>query len=169
MAFKIESSLLDACALAILHRGDTYGYEITQEMKKSITVSESTLYPVLRRLQKEGLCMTYDQPYQGRNRRYYRITEKGEAQLSDYLKQWNDYRTAVQRLLYGPEKEAEPVKKTEKSPEKEPGKNAGPAKEEQKKAEKKTAAETAKKAAKKKAKKKDDKAEGKTEGGAGNE
>lgn len=114
MAFKIESSLLDACALAILHRGDTYGYEITQEMKKSITVSESTLYPVLRRLQKEGLCMTYDQPYQGRNRRYYRITEKGEAQLSDYLKQWNDYRTAVQRLLYGPEKEAEPVKKAAK-------------------------------------------------------
>ena len=169
MAFKIESSLLDACALAILHRGDTYGYEITQEMKKSITVSESTLYPVLRRLQKEGLCMTYDQPYQGRNRRYYRITEKGEAQLSDYLKQWNDYRTAVQRLLYGPEKEAEPVKKTEKSPEKEPGKNAGPAKEEQKKAEKKTEAEPVKKAAKKKAKKNDDKAEGKTEGGAGNE
>ncbi len=169
MAFKIESSLLDACALAILHRGDTYGYEITQEMKKSITVSESTLYPVLRRLQKEGLCMTYDQPYQGRNRRYYRITEKGEAQLSDYLKQWNDYRTAVQRLLYGPEKEAEPVKKTEKNPEKEPGKNAGPAKEEQKKAEKKTETEPVKKAAKKKAKKKDDKAEGKTEGGAGNE
>ena len=169
MAFKIESSLLDACALAILHRGDTYGYEITQEMKKSITVSESTLYPVLRRLQKEGLCQTYDQPYQGRNRRYYRITEKGEAQLSDYLKQWNDYRTAVQRLLYGPEKEAEPAKKTEKNPEKEPGKNAGPAKEEQKKAEKKTEAEPVKKAAKKKAKKKDDKAEGKTEGGAGNE
>ena len=53
MAFKIESSLLDACALAILKRGDTYGYEITQEMKKSIVVSESTLYPVLRRLQKE--------------------------------------------------------------------------------------------------------------------
>ena len=103
MAFKIESSLLDACALAILHRGDTYGYEITQEMKKSITVSESTLYPVLRRLQQEQLCMTYDQPYQGRNRRYYRITEKGEEQLRDYMKQWNDYRNAVQRLLDGPE------------------------------------------------------------------
>ena len=107
MAFKIESSLLDACALAILHRGDTYGYEITQEMKKSITVSESTLYPVLRRLQQEQLCMTYDQPYQGRNRRYYRITEKGEEQLRDYMKQWNDYRNAVQRLLDGPETKAE--------------------------------------------------------------
>ena len=109
MAFKIESSLLDACALAILHRGDTYGYEITQEMKKSITVSESTLYPVLRRLQQEQLCQTYDQPYQGRNRRYYRITEKGEEQLRDYMKQWNDYRNAIQRLLDGPEvKEEKP-------------------------------------------------------------
>ena len=49
MAFKIESSLLDACALAILTRGDTYGYEITQSMKQAIVVSESTLYPVLRR------------------------------------------------------------------------------------------------------------------------
>ena len=112
MAFKIESSLLDACALAILHRGDTYGYEITQEMKKSITVSESTLYPVLRRLQQEQLCQTYDQPYQGRNRRYYRITEKGEEQLRDYTQQWNEYRNAIQRLLDGPEvKEEKPKAK----------------------------------------------------------
>ena len=105
MAFKIESSLLDACALAILHRGDTYGYEITQEMKKSIVVSESTLYPVLRRLQKEKLCRTYDRPYQGRNRRYYSITEKGEIQLRDYIRQWNEYRNAIQRLLDGTEDE----------------------------------------------------------------
>ena len=101
MGFKIESSLLDACALAILKRGDTYGYEITQEMKKAIVVSESTLYPVLRRLQKDGLCRTYDQPYQGRNRRYYQITPKGEEQLRDYRKQWDDYRNAIQKLLDG--------------------------------------------------------------------
>ena len=123
MAFKIESSLLDACALAILHRGDTYGYEITQEMKKSITVSESTLYPVLRRLQQEHLCQTYDQPYQGRNRRYYRITEKGEEQLRDYMKQWNDYRNAIQRLLDGPEvkeDKPEPAPAEEKAEEEKP-------------------------------------------------
>ena len=107
MGFKIESSLLDACALAILHRGDTYGYEITQEMKKSIVISESTLYPVLRRLQKEELCRTYDQPYQGRNRRYYSITEKGEKQLKDYITQWNDYRNAIQRLLDGTDQSSE--------------------------------------------------------------
>ena len=103
MAFKIESSLLDACALAILKRGDTYGYEITQEMKSAIMISESTLYPVLRRLQKEGLCRTYDQPYQGRNRRYYSITEKGEAQLLEYRKQWDDYKNAINKLMNGNE------------------------------------------------------------------
>ena len=101
MAFKIESNLLDACALAILKRGDTYGYEITQEIQKCIVVSESTLYPVLRRLQKEQLCRTYDQPYQGRNRRYYSITEKGLQQLAEYQRQWNDYRTAIETLLDG--------------------------------------------------------------------
>ena len=107
MAFKIESSLLDACALAILKRGDTYGYEITQEMKKSIVVSESTLYPVLRRLQKEELCRTYDQPYQGRNRRYYSITEKGQAQLLEYRKQWDDYKNAINKLMNGSERGGE--------------------------------------------------------------
>ena len=101
MAFKIESSLLDACALAILSRGDTYGYEITQEMKKGIDISESTLYPVLRRLQKDKLCFTYDQPYQGRNRRYYSITAEGQEKLSEYEEMWEDYRNAIESLLYG--------------------------------------------------------------------
>ena len=99
MAFKIESSLLDACALAILHRGDTYGYEITQEMKKAIVVSESTLYPVLRRLQKENLLTTYDQPYQGRNRRYYRITDLGRTKLTYYRYEWDDYKQKIDSLL----------------------------------------------------------------------
>ena len=182
MAFKIESSLLDACALAILHRGDTYGYEITQEMKKSITVSESTLYPVLRRLQQEQLCMTYDQPYQGRNRRYYRITEKGEAQLQDYLKQWDDYRNAVQRLLDGPEAaKKEAVKGSAKEePEKEPAKESekealkagskagktGPKKGTGKKADSKEAKKENSKEAKKEAKEEKKASE---EGGAADE
>ena len=99
MAFKIESNLLDACALAILNRGDTYGYEITQEMKKAVDVSETTLYPVLRRLQQNKLCFTYDQPYQGRNRRYYSITPSGRAKLDEYEKMWTEYRDAIESLL----------------------------------------------------------------------
>ena len=99
MAFKIESSLLDECALAILTRGDTYRYEITQSMKQAIVVSESTLYPVLRRLQKENFCKTYDEPYQGSNRRYYSITEEGRVKLEEYKLQWSDYKTAIETFL----------------------------------------------------------------------
>ena len=50
MVFQLGASLLDACVLAILHQSDAYGYKLTQEVKKNIDVSESTLYPVLRRL-----------------------------------------------------------------------------------------------------------------------
>lgn len=103
MAFKIESSLLDACALAIINKGDTYGYEITQSMKKAIVLSESTLYPVLRRLQKNGLCRTYDEPYQGRNRRYYSITEEGREKLAEYKIQWQEYKRAIETFLGEPE------------------------------------------------------------------
>ena len=99
MAFKIESSLLDACALSILDRVDTYGYEITQSMKQAIKISESTLYPVLRRLQKENYCGTYDEPYQGRNRRYYSITDAGREKLREYQRDWEEYRTAIDGFL----------------------------------------------------------------------
>ena len=100
MAFKIESGLLDACALAILSRGDTYGYEITQEMKKAVSLSESTLYPVLRRLQKENLCRTYDQPFQGRNRRYYSITPEGIKRLTELRTEWDEYKNSIESVLH---------------------------------------------------------------------
>ena len=51
MIFQLGSALLDACVLAILDRGDTYGYVLTQNVKEIVDISESTLYPVLRRLQ----------------------------------------------------------------------------------------------------------------------
>ena len=58
------------------------------------------LYPVLRRLQKEGLCRTYDMPYQGRNRRYYSITEEGRSKLEEYRTQWLDYKHAIDTVSY---------------------------------------------------------------------
>ncbi|MFQ7472871.1 MAG: PadR family transcriptional regulator, partial [Anaerovoracaceae bacterium] len=115
MAFKIESSLLDACALAILSRGDTYGYEITQSMKQAIVVSESTLYPVLRRLQKEKLCETYDEPYQGRNRRYYTITQEGVEKLEEYKTQWIEYKTAIDTFLGNSVYEEEQIQSEEET------------------------------------------------------
>ena len=74
MSYPISSSLLDGIVLAVVERESTYGYRITQDVQKVLDISESTLYPVLRRLMKDGCLTTYDQAYAGRNRRYYQIT-----------------------------------------------------------------------------------------------
>ena len=62
-AFSIGATLLDAMVLALLTKEDTYGYQITKDIQEHFAVSESTLYPVLRRLQKNGSLTTYDRPY----------------------------------------------------------------------------------------------------------
>ena len=103
MGFKIESSLLEACVLAVLSKEDTYGYILTQSMKKVLDISESTLYPVLRRLQKEKYLRTYDEPFQGRNRRYYTVTDLGKEKYQEYRKEWKDYKERIDSLLDGGE------------------------------------------------------------------
>ena len=105
MGFKIESALLEACVLSVLSKGDTYGYVLTQSMKQVLDISESTLYPVLRRLQKNDYLRTYDQPYQGRNRRYYSVTDKGKEQFEIYKKEWKEYKEQIDSLLSGGETE----------------------------------------------------------------
>ncbi|MDR5587078.1 MULTISPECIES: PadR family transcriptional regulator [Clostridium] len=101
MAFQLGAALLDACVLAVLSRGDTYGYVLTQQVRSIMNISESTLYPVLRRLQKNECLTTYDQAFQGRNRRYYKITEKGKTMLSQYLNEWEQYKENVDKVLLG--------------------------------------------------------------------
>ncbi|HEX3040120.1 MAG TPA: PadR family transcriptional regulator [Caproiciproducens sp.] len=101
MVFQLGSALLDACVLAVLTKGDTYGYVLTQSVKEMIDVSESSLYPVLRRLQKEDCLTTYDQPFQGRNRRYYSITEHGKNRLALYAREWREYKAKVDHILGG--------------------------------------------------------------------
>lgn len=99
MTFQLGAALLDACVLAVLSRGDTYGYVLTQQIRQVIEVSESALYPVLRRLQKDGCLATYDQPYQGRNRRYYKITDRGQDCLANYQQEWKAYKGRVDMIL----------------------------------------------------------------------
>lgn len=101
MIFQLGSGLLDACVLAILHKDDTYGYKLTQEIKEIVTVSESTLYPVLRRLTKDGYLGTYDKEYMGRNRRYYQLTEDGKKKYEEYLMEWDDFSTKINSILKG--------------------------------------------------------------------
>ena len=101
MAFQVGSTLLDACVLAVLRRGDTYGYELTQRIRTNLDISESTLYPVLRRLQKDGYLTLYDQPYQGRNRRYYSITPSGRQRCQEYRREWQAYKRQLDQVILG--------------------------------------------------------------------
>lgn len=102
--FTVNTALLDAFVLAILSRGDTYGYALTQEVRQKIDVSESTLYPVLRRLQKNGWLETYDEPYMGRNRRYYHLTAAGKEQVAIYMDEWEQYKKKVDSVLLSEER-----------------------------------------------------------------
>ena len=88
MVFNTGAALLDAIVLAVVSREDegTYGYKITQDVRKAIDVSESTLYPVLRRLQKGD---------------YYKVTESGRTQLAMYQKEWKEYSGKISELFEG--------------------------------------------------------------------
>ena len=103
MVFNTGSALLDAIVLAVVSREEegTYGYKITQDVRQVIEVSESTLYPVLRRLQKDACLETYDKQIDGRNRRYYKITDSGRAQLGLYRREWKDYTQKITILFEG--------------------------------------------------------------------
>lgn len=103
MVFNTGAALLDAIVLAVVsteERG-TYGYKITQDVRSVLDVSESTLYPVLRRLQKDECLEVYDQEYAGRNRRYYKLTEKGQVQLKLYQIEWKSYSGKITKLFEG--------------------------------------------------------------------
>ena len=101
MVFNTGAALLDAIVLAAvsMEENGTYGYKITQDVRKAIDISESTLYPVLRRLQKEQCLETYDLAIDGRNRRYYRLTETGRLQLALYKGVWAAYSRNISRIF----------------------------------------------------------------------
>ncbi len=99
LGFQIGGAILDLVVLSIVQRQDTYGYEITQQVRQILDVSETSLYPALRRLEKAGMLRTYDQPFQGRNRRYYHLTETGQHQLERQIREWRQFKQDLDRLL----------------------------------------------------------------------
>ncbi|MBP1560308.1 MAG: PadR family transcriptional regulator [Oscillospiraceae bacterium] len=105
MVFPVSAALLDALVLSVVAKEDTYGYKITQEIREAMEMSESTLYPVLRRLMKNEYLASYDQEYIGRNRRYYKITEKGIEQLKIYRDEWLVYKEKIDSLITEPSDE----------------------------------------------------------------
>ena len=101
MAIQVTGTLLDACVLAMLVESDAYGYSLTQSVRETLDVSESTLYPVMRRLQNAEFLTTYDEPHSGRNRRYYRITERGLEKYQACLDEWALFKQRIDSILGG--------------------------------------------------------------------
>ena len=92
---------MDALVLSVVAGKSTDLCGIRQVEQSVMEVSESTLYPVLRRLQKSECLETYDREFAGRNRRYYSITEKGCEQLETYRREWTEYKAKIDNVLFG--------------------------------------------------------------------
>ncbi len=107
MKITTSTGMLDSVVLAIvaLEADGTYGYKITQDVRNIMDVSESTLYPVLRRLQKDNCLDTYDVAIDGRNRRYYKITSNGMIVLDQFRHDWVLYKKSIDKVLFGVEDE----------------------------------------------------------------
>jgi len=103
MDVQIKKGLSEALVLYIVSQGDIYGYKLVQDLSEVIPLSESTLYPILRRLESQGFVGTYSQEYNGRLRKYYRITESGRARCQEYREQWKEAQKAIDFLLKGEE------------------------------------------------------------------
>lgn len=100
MDTQIKKGLLDLCVLSFLIGKDMYGYEIVQSISKSIEVSEGTIYPILRRLSKEGYFETYIvESNEGPARKYYRITALGIEFYKKQLKSWEKLKNGIDSIL----------------------------------------------------------------------
>lgn len=78
MYYPVSSLLIEFLVLSVVEGSDSYGYEISQTVKLAARIKESSLYPILRKLEQNGYLSTYNQEFQGRNRKYYSITAEGK-------------------------------------------------------------------------------------------
>ena len=85
---QLKRGMLDVCVLSLLRRKDSYGYQIIKDLSPYIDISESTLYPILRRLESSGNLTVYSVEHSGRLRKFYRITEQGICQIDEFLESW---------------------------------------------------------------------------------
>lgn len=90
MDIQIKRGLLDVCVLAAIKETDSYGYKIVKDVKPYISVSESTLYPILRRLETADCLTVYSVEHNGRLRKYYHITEKGLDRIEAFKNEWKE-------------------------------------------------------------------------------
>ena len=90
MDIQLKRGLLDVCVLAAIKNEDSYGYQIIKDMKPYVELSESTLYPILRRLEAAELLTVYTVERNGRLRKYYHITEQGIKRIGDFKEEWKE-------------------------------------------------------------------------------
>ena len=101
MTFTLNAPMFDFLVLSVIADGDAYGYQISQIIKKAANTKDSTLYPILKRLQDNQYVETYDQQYQGRNRKYYKITDTGKTHQQELLKEWEVYKSTIDEIVKG--------------------------------------------------------------------
>jgi len=90
MDTQLKRGLLEICVLAVLQRADSYGYQIIKDTSSLLAITESTLYPILKRLELAKFVSVYSVEHNGRLRKYYRITPAGEQRIEDFLIEWDD-------------------------------------------------------------------------------
>ena len=87
---QLKRGVLDVCVLAATARQDSYGYQIIRDVSPYVEISESTLYPILRRLEAAGQLTVYSVEHNGRLRKYYRITDAGRQRLREFTGEWRE-------------------------------------------------------------------------------
>ena len=90
MDAQMKRGFLEVCVLASINRQDSYGYQIVKDVPAILNLTESTLYPLLKRLEAAGLLATYSVEHSGRLRKYYRITEAGVRHIDEFLRERDD-------------------------------------------------------------------------------
>lgn len=90
MDIQLKKGLLEICVLAVLQRKDSYGYQMVKDISDCIEISESTLYPILRRLENSSCLTIYSLEHNGRLRKYYKITDLGRDRIREFLEGWEN-------------------------------------------------------------------------------
>lgn len=102
MTFPLNAPMFDMLVLSVIAEEDAYGYQISQIVKRaSSSTKDSTLYPILKRLQENHYVQTYDLPFQGRNRKYYTITDTGKQYLTELTTEWDRYHSVIDDIIKG--------------------------------------------------------------------
>lgn len=98
MNIQLKKGLIEVCVLSSLRNEASYGYKIVSDVSNIIEISESTLYPILRRLETGGFLSTFTQDMNGRLRKYYQITPQGIERIEEFKEDWKEMEQVYQYI-----------------------------------------------------------------------